>query len=278
MTAAAQKIKQMRVDRLVVVADFDRTLSAPDKFTSWQALKQDCAGEGLSQEFHRRTTELYQRFHPIEVDHSLPRAERAAAMHSWWEESHALLINEKPTKQMFQRMAKGCGEAFAYRENTDKLFARLRELRVPCLVFSAGLGDMIDALLELEGWLQQDTVHVLSNHLRFDGDGGVATGFTAPNLTTFNKGEVVMKERHVDFNGQLEGRDHVLLLGDSLGDAEMADGFHNEVILRVGFLNEACPSASTLTAYEEHFDIVLQQEPSMDAVLQVLEKIVANNK
>lgn len=36
---------------------------------------------------------------------------------------------------------------------------------------------------------------------------------------------------------ELEGRSNVILLGDSIGDAGMADGVCHDTVLKIGFLN-----------------------------------------
>lgn len=36
---------------------------------------------------------------------------------------------------------------------------------------------------------------------------------------------------------ELSGRSNVILLGDSVGDAKMADGVPHDTVLKIGFLN-----------------------------------------
>lgn len=70
---------------------------------------------------------------------------------------------------------------------------------------------------------------------------GVACAFTGDLIHTFNKREGALK------NGKqfVHNRTNVLLLGDSLGDLDMADGVKDlGNVLRVGFLNDkAMPPA-----------------------------------
>lgn len=37
---------------------------------------------------------------------------------------------------------------------------------------------------------------------------------------------------------ELSGRSNVILLGDSIGDASMADGVSHDTVLKIGFLND----------------------------------------
>lgn len=70
----------------------------------------------------------------------------------------------------------------------------------------------------------------------------------------------------------LRGRRTVLLLGDGLGDAAMADGIEGIDLIKVGFLNETDPErvAARLPQYERAFDAVILGDASFDWVLQLL--------
>ena len=62
-------------------------------------------------------------------------------------------------------------------------------------------------------------------------------------------------------------RTNVLLLGDSVGDVHMADGFkemHKLNIVKIGFLNHH--EEEMLPKYMELYDIVLTGDASMDIV------------
>ena len=52
----------------------------------------------------------------------------------------------------------------------------------------------------------------------------------------FNKNENAIHDS--DYFKKLEGRDNVMLLGDSLGDLKMADGANASNLLKIGFLND----------------------------------------
>lgn len=62
---------------------------------------------------------------------------------------------------------------------------------------------------------------------------------------------------------QLEEHRNILLLGDSLGDANIADGldFTEDEIVRIGFLNSG--AGEKLDLYMQRFDIVLTNDSSL---------------
>lgn len=63
-------------------------------------------------------------------------------------------------------------------------------------------------------------------------------GFKEPLIHTFNKNESVIPSNCQYFD-ELAHRSNVILLGDSIGDASMAQGVHKpRALLKIGFLNE----------------------------------------
>lgn len=78
---------------------------------------------------------------------------------------------------------------------------------------------------------------VISNFLKYD-ENGVIQGYLHDNLIhVFNKNEFALK--NTKYYDLIRNRDNVILMGDSLGDAGMADGIsHANAILKIGFLYE----------------------------------------
>lgn len=72
---------------------------------------------------------------------------------------------------------------------------------------------------------------------------------------------------------QLEKRHNILLLGDSLGDANMANGleFREDEIVRIGFLN--ADVKEKLETYLERFDVVLTDDSSLLPVELLMHQI-----
>lgn len=120
------------------------------------------------------------------------------------------------------------------RTGTDVLFKRLRDADVPILVFSAGLGDMVDAVLANNDLLLKN-VKVASNFLKFEGSR--AQGFVNKEMIhIFNKNENV-----IDRTSYKEwlNRPNVIVMGDNIGDSTMTDGSSSRnKVLKIGFLYE----------------------------------------
>jgi 5'-nucleotidase len=108
---------------------------------------------------------------------------------------------------------------------------------------------------------------IVSNWLRFDDASGALVGFSEPLIHMYNKDESHVRD--LPFARDAVGRRAVLLLGDSLGDADMAGALPHDAVLRVGFLSHAQPDA-LVPAYADAFDIVLLDDAPADVPLAVL--------
>jgi len=159
-----------------------------------------------------------------------------------------------------------------YRDNTDVLMNKLNEEEVPFLILSAGFGDLVVALLE--HWkLKHRNVKVVSNFCEYDED-GVVSGLKEPMIHMFNKNETSVDDP------ELKARHNIILIGDSLGDLQMADGVENtNVVFSIGFLNPKSQGGSmkvseeSLRIYKEKFDVVLVDDQSMDFPLALLQQM-----
>ena len=122
-------------------------------------------------------------------------------------------------------------ETIPFRSGYEQLFDILEQHNIPMLIFSAtGLGyESIYYSLEKVGKLT-DNITIISNAFVRD-EQGKAIGIREPIIHSFNKDETVVK--HFPIYEDIKDRKNVLLLGDSLGDAGMADGFAYENILKI---------------------------------------------
>lgn len=284
-TILGQKLALLRASQLHLIVDFDRTLTHPDGETSWGCLK---ASRQLSRAFHEGSAALYRKYHPMEVNGALPLEERVLAMEKWWDEAHRLLLSERVTRDTFARMIEEDKHQLYWREGTRELMDMCKKEGIPVLIFSAGLGDLIDAAIAKEDW----GAHVISNHLVFD-SGGVATGFKHRNIHTFSKSEVLLKEVHEEWGKEVEERRNVILIGDSLGgkrwlfcvcvyvflfnkapppDKDMANGIPHDVVLKIAFLNQE--NLGSRDEYEREFDLVIENDPTMNKIIELIKGVI----
>ena len=110
----------------------------------------------------------------------------------------------------------------------------LNEANIPVLVFSAGVGDILEEIL-LKHDAYFPNIKIVSNYMEFNGEGALI-GFKEPIIHTFNKNESVLGKSNYFYD--ISHRGNAILMGDSDGDSDMAAGMQNPgAILKIGFLN-----------------------------------------
>lgn len=224
--------------RLHVVTDFDHTVTKPYKTdgtripSSFGVLNM-CPS--LPDECRRESLALVRRFCPIERDPHMPLAAKTAAMLEWWRLSDGLHRGFRLARSEIAAAAATFNDD-CLRVGAKELFDALLELAVPVLVFSAGLADGVLAILR-ETELLHANVQVLGNYLVY-GEDEMLQGFDGTRIVhAFNKNEHALDNS--EGGRRLRDRRNVLVMGDSLGDAEMAAGGPDGgKVLKIGFLYE----------------------------------------
>ena len=259
---------------LHLILDYDRTMTS---FIGPDGRRGDtCHGtveRRRSEELRARAEALASVFYPIEVDPLRSRESKVPLMETWYMLVNEILVAAGMTRRDLRedvaaanlRLRPGIVAALDWAARHD----------VPVTVFSAGIGDVIEEVLRQRYRAQPHAkLRVVSNSMVWDGEGDDAKviGFSAPVLHPFNKfAGAVLSE--LPYFAELRARPHVLLLGDSPGDAVMAEGLDAAHVLRVGFLND---NVEQLRAkYEQLFDIVVTHDGGAGCVTELLEEIDA---
>ena len=116
------------------------------------------------------------------------------------------------------------------------MLACLSKWQIPVLVFSGGIGNVLEYVLENSN-CRYPNMTVVSNFLDFNSQ-GLVTGFKGPLIHVFNKTSKTLRQCRPEYLEKLRDRKHVILMGDSLGDIAMADGIEDlQSVLKIGFLN-----------------------------------------
>jgi len=269
--ALQQKIDQLKkagASGLHVITDFDKTITKafPEgkAFRSVIAILRD--EKYLTPDYAARAEKLYETYRPYEIDPQLSEEEKAVKMLEWWSTHEELLIECGINKEVIADVISK--KLIISREGAHTFFDTLAKYKIPLLIFSAGLGDFIEAHLQAEGE-RTENIHVISNFFTFD-EQGKAIGYQKRIIHSFNKNEVEL--RNTPYYQNVKERKHVLLLGDSLGDLHMTKGLEHECILRIGFLNK--DEEHYLEKYIDLFDIVILNDGTLEPVNDVLQQIL----
>ena len=263
-----QKIKQAGKEKFHVLADFDRTLTKAfvEGQKSPTVIAQLRTGEYLTEDYAQKAHKLFDTYHPIEIDPTVPRKEKSAKMHEWWKKHFDLLIKCGLDKKTMQTIVKK--RTLKFRQGTLEFIDFLHQNNIPLIIMSAGPGDMISEYLKQEGRLHNN-VHIIANLYEFEN--GKATKVKEPIVHSMNKAEIVVKGYPV--YKLVKDRTNVLLLGDGAEDIDMIEGFDYTNLIKVGFLNENVEQ--NLKVFKQNYNVLLLNDTNMDYINKLLKEIIS---
>ncbi|XP_042874149.1 cytosolic 5'-nucleotidase 3-like isoform X3 [Penaeus japonicus] len=251
--------------KLQIIADYDMTIT---KFHVNGQKAESSFGimdnSSLMPAFYREeANKLLAKYYPIEIDPKMSEEEKIPYMIEWYNQIHELIIKCNVSQTSLEQMVSSSNARL--RDGTRELCKKLHEYSVPVLVFSAGMGDILEQVLRHFD-VYTDNIKVVSNFFKYNEEGTVV-GFEGDLIHMFNKNENAIHSS--DYFDKLTGRNNVILLGDSLGDIKMAVGVPQPSnVLKIGFLNDKVEER--LEAYLDGFDIVLIDDQTMDVVNSVV--------
>lgn len=260
-------------DRLCVIMDFDRTIT---KYWDPSRTKRAPSSHGIlergrSAVFRAKADALTEFYFPIETDASLPVTEKIPFMIDWYRKVHGLFVAEGLTRaDVVNAVSLSSVEL---RPGVVDTIQWCERHRVPLIVMSAGLGDVITEVLRQHLSDLPPCVHVVSNAMEFDSSGALVA-FTEPVMHMFNKRlQASDVERLAAAAGLRDHRRNYIIVGDSPGDATMADGLDATTVLKIGLLNDAGNSAALLPRYRELFDVLLLGDTGLEPLVAILESV-----
>ncbi|KAK0425886.1 hypothetical protein QR680_009440 [Steinernema hermaphroditum] len=258
--------------QLMVISDFDYTLSRfidanGERCWTTHGVFDNAAME-MDPTLGQKFVALKEKYLPIEFCPTMTIAEKTPHMEKWWRTSHGHIIDARFTKKVIEKAV--AQSKVEIRDRGFEMIAKLEEHAVPLIIFSAGIGNVIEVFLKQRMETIPFNVHLISNMMSFDEE-GVCSTFSEPLIHTFCKNSSVINGERAFFH-QISDRTNVILLGDSLGDLHMDVGVEREgVVLKIGFLN--FDHDRLLDKYLNGYDIVLMSDSSMDIPISILETV-----
>lgn len=266
-----KKIKEFKSDGangFHIISDFDRTLTKA--FVNGQkthtTIAQIREGKYLTQDYAPRAHALFDKYRPFEISHTISEEERNRKMNEWWSTHLELMIECGMNKGVIEDIVKK--DKIQFREGSLELLDILAVHKIPLLIFSAGLGDIIQESLKSKNRLTEN-IHIISNFYKFDKEGKIE-GYKSNIIHTFNKNELQVKK--FPYHNEVEKRKNVILLGDSLGDLGILKGIPHDSIIKIGFLNEKVDEL--FEKYSKSFDILILNDGPMNYVNKLIKEII----
>ncbi|KAI3359541.1 hypothetical protein L3Q82_013941 [Scortum barcoo] len=254
-----------------VISDFDMTLT---RFAFNGKRCPTCHNildnsKLISEDCKEKLKELLNIYYPIEIDSSRSIEEKLPLMVEWWTRAHELLVQQEIRKDLLAMVVRESDAML--RDGYQLFFNHLHEHSIPLLIFSAGIGDILEEVI-LQAGVFHSNVKVFSNYMDFD-ESGVLRAFKGELIHIYNKREgALLNTGHFQ---ELRTRPNVLLMGDSLGDLTMADGVQDmENIVKIGFLNDKVEERKQ--SYLDSYDIVLVKDETLEVPNAILLYLTGN--
>ncbi|MFZ5392088.1 MAG: hypothetical protein ACOZAR_02730 [Patescibacteria group bacterium] len=252
---------------LLVLADFDRTLtkafdSAGKKVSPGRSIRSMKFFKGNISE---KLEDEYAKFKFFAADEDLERKKKVERLSDCFRKQKKIMVEAGFDKETLKELVDD--NDIEFRDGFGDFLEYLSINNISLVIVSAAWGDLIKLYLEKKGYLS-DKLFVVSNFFIFDKH-GAAVGIQDLVVHMMNKAEV--RYDSFDFYDEIKDRKNILLLGDTLDDAQMADSLDFENIIRIGFLNEDVEK--NLASYKEIFDLVLSVDLDMSEINKLLFKI-----
>jgi len=252
-----------------VLSDFDRTLTRAfyHGHKASSIISKLRGGKYLVKGYAEKAQALFDRYHPIEIDPKISIEDKSETMYEWWRAHKQLLIDSGFDKQTIKQCIVDTidEDTLVFREGVKEFFGYLKNNRIPLVIMSSSLEDLIDEFMTQKG-VYSDNVHVIANS--FEYENGKAVRYKRI-IHVFNKHEMEIKGLPV-YDKLLE-RKNVLLLGDSLGDLGMIEGFPYDNLIKIGFLNQDVDE--NLEKYKKVYDVLVLNDGDFSFVNELLEEI-----
>lgn len=269
-----EKIAKMQLwwaDKLHVLADFDRTL------TKWFYESKPISSIAsflyekwsMPDAYQKEGKTLFDHYYPIEIDHTISMEKKKLAMGIWRDEHLRLMVKYKLSKEDLKRII--AYKELQLREYTKDFFQLLSTYRIPTVIISAS-GIWYDTIwLFLDKYkINKTYIDVISNAFIRD-DNGCAVGRKGPVIHSMNKSETTIVQ-FPDIYEKIHNRPNVILLGDSLHDPDMVDGFAYDTMLSIGFCHSDEKEVKDLFA--QAYDVVIFDDGDMQYPMQILEQLL----
>lgn len=247
-------------DKIHIVSDFDRTLTkcfaGDKKINSLMAQFRD--KKYISEDYAKKAHELFEKYHPIEINPNISFEEKKKQMADWWKEHFELLVKSGLNERILDDFVENT--EIYFREGVLEFLDILKNKNIPLIIISSsGLGTLIPKFLEKESKLYEN-IFAVSNVFEFDEKGNFVK-VKEPIIHSLNKEESSLPDYVFE---KIKDRKNVILLGDNLEDVQMISGFEYENLIKIGFLDENIEE--NLDVYKKTFDVIITEDGDFEFV------------
>ena len=243
------KIKDLEINEknTYVITDFDKTLTSNKSKDSW-----DVSASLLGNEIKKEMSELYEIYHPIEINYKMPIKEKEGNIKKWYKECMNLYYKYGLTKEKLEQSTKV--NNFIFRKGAKDFLQMCISKDIPIIILSAGIGNIIEHFLK-QNDCYSNKIYIISNFIEFDDMGNMKKFDANKIIHNLNK----KTNRHIpeNYKSNLVNKKYKILLGDLVEDENMISSKEWDTTIKIAFLSEN--TKQNINTYKEHFDVILTE-------------------
>ena len=262
------QLEKAGLESLSIISDFDRTLTyAKNKngesaHTSFSLIRNTGYLPALA---IKQLNEYFLEYGPHENDPYLDDQTKTELMTQWWSKVFDVYIQQSIKKQFIYQIVEKHG--LALRSGHIELLDKLKFHQVPLLIFSAGMGEVIDHYLNYNK-LNFANINLISNFFTYNNENQII-GYHQPIIHSLNK--TTDTAENTIYYKKVAAKKNIILLGDSFHDPHMAKDINHDCILRIGFLNSK--EDQFLDMYKDLYDVVILKDQGLEYVVQLINQL-----
>ena len=242
---------KFNLSKMVVLADFNKTLTKGNSRTTWSIL---ATSNLFDENYKKERNELYSTYKHFEEDETLDFEIRKKGLEEWWKK-HIKLFTKYKLNESLIRESLEKEDIINLREGVKEFLTFLNNNHIPLVIISQGIGNFVKACLEMNE-CYFDNIYIASNMIKFNDS--IASGYEGNIIHSLNKDEVQLPLNII------EGRNQTLLIGDELNDLKMECLTRKNEILKIGFLTQQ--HEDKLMLYNQKFDVVCSNNTSFNEI------------
>ena len=239
---------------IYIIVDFDHTITSKDSKSSWSVLDNHNI---LPEKEIKTCKDLMKHYLPIEKDIKIPLKEKEKLMEQWYIKHLNILIKNKIKKEDIDKVI--CDKKIMkLRKDAKSFFKYTYDQKIPVVIISAGIADVIENFLKSNDCLY-DNVYIVSNIIKYKN--GIIKGFRNNIIHSLNKNKIKMPPK---VDKIIKEKQKAILLGDNIGDAYMAP--KNKKTTKIAFTNNKID-------YKKHYDITCSESTSFKKIIDIIKDI-----
>lgn len=258
-----ERLKQISLTshNFAVLIDFDKTMTTMDSDDSWTIIQNP---KIMNPKLFIESSKLVDKYYPIEMDYTLSSKEKSSYMYDWYTKELDLYYQYDLTyDKLISCVKKG---NVILRDGLKELLYSFYQNNIPVVILSAGIGNVIEEVLRLQGCLYNN-ITIMSNFFSFEENNLLP--FHHDIIHTCNKNIGLLPD---DVKQQIDKKDYFLLFGDYIEDIHMVPKEDLRKTLSFGFLEKNVEI--NFKVYQDAFDVVLTDSSSFYDVKNIINSII----